>query len=212
MSKKNKIKISGDQMKKCNVIIHGASVAAGGVGTGLAQVPLADNALITPIQIGMIIALGKVFDQDMTKSAASAILGSAAATFVGRGLSQLLVGWIPVVGNVINTATAAGITEAIGWMAVDNFSKGRYTSIIKEHASDDNEPTSKSEDKMDTSCEDDQMSIFYKRIEEFVSGEKNKKDNKDEFRKLLNDVEKKLLNVPEGDPLFDLYDKLMDLK
>lgn len=211
MSKKNKIKLPEDQKKKCSVIIHSASVAAGGVGTGLAQVPLSDNALITPIQIGMIIALGKVFDQDITKSAASAILGGAAASFAGRGLSQLLVGWIPVVGNAINTATAAGITVAIGWMAVDNFSKGKYASIIKEHANDDDEPTKKSENKTDTSYEDDQMSILYKRVEEFIFGEKNKKDNKDEFQKLLNDVEKVLLHVPEGDPLYDLYDKLMDM-
>ncbi len=209
MRKKNKIKIPEDQFKKCNAIIHSASVAAGGVGTGLAQIPLSDNALITPIQIGMIIALGKVFDQDITKAVASAILGGATASFAGRGLSQLLVGWIPVVGNAINTATAAGITEAVGWMAVDNFSKGQYTSIIKEHANDD-ETTPKSEDKTDTLHEDEQMIILIKRVEEFTTGEKNKKDNKHEFQKLLNDVEKKLLDVPDGHLLYDLYDNLIN--
>ena len=71
----------------------------------------------------MIIALGKVFDLNISKSVANGIIKSAAATFIGRTASQLLVGWVPVVGNAINTATAAGITEAIGWMTVKEFSE-----------------------------------------------------------------------------------------
>ena len=70
----SKITMPEDQKQKCHTIIHGAAVAAGGAGSGLAQVPMADSAVITPIQIGMIIALGKVFDQKITKSAANAIL------------------------------------------------------------------------------------------------------------------------------------------
>ena len=49
MKKKDKINIPQDQKIKCNAIIHSAAVAAGGVGAGLAQVPLADNVFITPM-------------------------------------------------------------------------------------------------------------------------------------------------------------------
>lgn len=35
----------------------------------------------------------------------------------GRGISQVLVGWIPGYGNAINATTAAAVTEAIGWAA-----------------------------------------------------------------------------------------------
>lgn len=124
-----------EEMKnKCSVIIHGASVACGGVGTGLAQLPGSDNAVIVPIQIAMIVSLGGVFNLNITESAAKSILASAAATVTGRTVSQFLVGWIPVIGNAINTATAAGVTEAIGWLAANNFyqrylqdmEKGRY--------------------------------------------------------------------------------------
>lgn len=110
-----------DKMKKCNEVIHTASVACGAVGTGLAQLPASDNAVIVPIQIGMIIKLGTIFELNITESAAKSIIASAGATIAGRTVSQILVGWIPVVGNAINTATAAGITEAIGWIAVRNF-------------------------------------------------------------------------------------------
>lgn len=206
MAKKNKINIPKDQMNKCNAIIHGASVAAGGVGTGLAQIPLADNAVITPIQIGMIIALGKVFDQEVSKSAATAILGSLAASFIGRGVSQVLVGWVPVLGNAVNTATAAGLTEAIGWTVVDNFSKNQYKSILKEH------PVTEEEKEAEKVVEPQKNDELRTRAEEFIIGTKNKKDNKDEFYALLNDLEKALDAVSEEDPLYDLYDKLMNLK
>lgn len=115
--------LTEEQLKKCHAIIHGASVAAGGVGAGLAQVPMSDNALITPIQIAMVTSLGAVFDIRITEGVAKGIIGSLAAAFVGRNASQFFVGWIPGIGNAINTATAAGITEAVGWAAVKHFSE-----------------------------------------------------------------------------------------
>lgn len=124
--KKKHLKITEDQEKKCHAIIHAASVAAGGVGAAGAQIPVADNAVIVPIQISMIIGLGKVFNLEITKSVASGLIKSAAASFVGRGISQVLFGWVPVAGNAINTATASGITEAIGWMSVKEFSEKAY--------------------------------------------------------------------------------------
>ena len=113
--------LTESQLTKCHAIIHAASVAAGGVGTGLAQIPLADTALITPIQLAMITGLGGVFEINVSESAAKGIIGSVMAAVVGRYVSQLLAGWIPGVGNALNTATAAGITELIGWVAVKHF-------------------------------------------------------------------------------------------
>lgn len=108
--------------KKCHPIIHSAAVAAGGVGAGLAQAVGTDNAVIVPIQITMITTLGKqVFDLDITEAMAKSIIASAGATIAGRTASQVLVGWMPIIGNAVNTATAAGITELIGWIAVGNF-------------------------------------------------------------------------------------------
>jgi len=111
------------QEKKCRAIIHGASVAAAGVGAGLAQLPGSDNAVIVPIQVGMIISLGAVFGVALSHSAAEATLATATASLVGRGISQFLVGWIPVAGNVINATTAAAVTETIGWTVANDFDK-----------------------------------------------------------------------------------------
>ena len=107
----------------CNGIIHSASVAAAAIGGGLAQVPTSYNLLITPIQLTMAISLGKVFGIDLDQSAAKAAVASAAAATVGRATSQVLIGWIPGAGNIINATTAASITEAIGWIIAKEFEK-----------------------------------------------------------------------------------------
>lgn len=99
----------------CNSIIHSASVAAA-VGGGFAQVPASDNLIITPIQLTMAVSLGKVFGITLDQSAAKAAVASAAAATVGRTASQILIGWIPGVGNIINATTVVTITEAIGWI------------------------------------------------------------------------------------------------
>ncbi len=118
-----KSRMSSKQYAECHAIIHTASAAAAGVGTGLAQIPLSDTAVITPIQIGMIMALGKVFDLEITESMAKAGIASATAAGLGRAASQVLIGWVPGIGNAINASTAAAFTEGLGWAMVSDFSR-----------------------------------------------------------------------------------------
>ena len=113
--------MTNEQMILCNGIIHTASTAAAAVGAGLAQVPGSDNAIITPIQLGMAISLGQVFGIDLTECSAKAALSSASAATAGRTISQALVGWIPGFGNLINAGTAAALTEVVGWSMAKYF-------------------------------------------------------------------------------------------
>lgn len=115
--------MTNNEKAMCHGIIHAASAAAAAVGAGLAQVPGSDNAVITPIQLGMAISLGKVFGITLDRSAARAAVASAAASGVGRSVSQALIGWIPGFGNIINATTAATITEAIGWDIAKEFER-----------------------------------------------------------------------------------------
>lgn len=102
------------QLAECNIAIHSASVAS--AASGFMPIPVADAVPISAAQVAMAIALGKVFDQEITSVAAKGLIGAAAATFVGRNLVKL----IPVVGWGVSAAVAAGVTEAIGWtIAVD---------------------------------------------------------------------------------------------
>ncbi len=113
--------MSDDQKKRCHGIIHSAALLAGSVGFAGAQLPTADNLIIVPIQIGMVISLGAVFEKRIDESAAKSAIAAATATIVGRGISQWMVGWIPLWGNVVNATTAASITEGIGWVIANDF-------------------------------------------------------------------------------------------
>ena len=113
--------MTADQRGKCHAIIHTASASAAAVGAGLAQLPGSDNAAITPIQLAMTVSLGAVFGIQLTQSAAAAALASVAAATVGRAVSQVLVGWIPFVGNAINASPAAALTESVGWLLAKEF-------------------------------------------------------------------------------------------
>ena len=167
--------------KKCRAIIHGASVACGGVGTGLAQIPASDNAVIVPIQSAMIVSLGTVFGLHITESVVKSIIASAGATIAGRTASQFLVGWIPGIGNAINTATAAGVTEAIGWLAVRNFynrwiedkQKGRFDGIKDGYI----EASKEYENKL------------RHQAEEFLNQTRDYQRERDEYEKLIDDYE-----------------------
>ena len=103
--------------EKVHAIIHSASVSTAGVGAGLAQLPMADTVPITALQVGMINAIALVHGRNITEGTATGILGTLAAGMLGRTISQWLVGWIPGWGNAINAATAATLTEGVGWSA-----------------------------------------------------------------------------------------------
>lgn len=115
--------MTDNQQGQCHSIIHATALLCGSIGAGFSQAPCSDNALIIPLQVGMIISIGAVFSIEITESVAKATLATATATIVGRGVSQVLCGWIPIIGNAINSTTAFAITESIGWAIANSFSK-----------------------------------------------------------------------------------------
>lgn len=209
--KVKKIDLPPEMMKKCNAIIHTASVACGGVGTSLAQIPASDNTVIVPIQITMIVSLGAVFELNITESGAKSIIASAAASIAGRTVSQFLCGWIPVVGNAINTATAAGLTEAIGWIAVRNFydrwiqdkNKGRFDGMKDGY----NEASGEYERKLRAQAD------------EFLNQMKDVKREQDEYQQLLNEyegyireLEEKCAELEKINEIKEIYKNLKNLR
>ena len=123
-----------EQRLKCHAIIHAAATAAAGVGAGLAQIPLSDNLLITPIQIGMVASLGQVFGRTLDETAIKGLISAAAGTITGRNIAQALLGWMPGLGNAINASTAFGVTEAIGWAIASNFEEKAKHEEANEEA------------------------------------------------------------------------------
>lgn len=104
-------------------LIHLFAAVAGGVGLGLAQLPGSDAPVLVALQTAMIFALADRHAVPLTRAAAAEIALTMAATMVGRGLSQLLLGWLPVLGNLLNGLTAALVTEGVGWFSVRWFQR-----------------------------------------------------------------------------------------
>ena len=120
-----------EQTIKCNVAIHTGAAAAAAIGAGLAQLPGSDNIALIAVQITMAIALGKVFEIQISDTAGRGLVMTAVASMTGpiiaRTITQIAIGWIPGVGNAVNAATAAGITEAVGWILANEFDKQSQT-------------------------------------------------------------------------------------
>ncbi|MFR5348179.1 hypothetical protein [Romboutsia timonensis] len=122
--------MTDEQKKRCHEIIHAASISAAAVGAGAASVPvvgsfvsLCDESAITPIQITMIVSLGKVFDVSLDKTTAASLLTGMVTAKVGRKVAGFFAGLVPGLGSVVNGGTAASITEGVGWAAVAYFDK-----------------------------------------------------------------------------------------
>lgn len=120
-----------DQIVKCNITIHTATVAAG--ASGAIPIPVADAIPMSVAQLTMVIALGRIFGQKITESAAKGILGAAASTFVGRELFK----FIPVVGWITSAGIAASVTEAIGWTVAVDFAKTYRTEYARKKNAED---------------------------------------------------------------------------
>jgi uncharacterized protein (DUF697 family) len=105
----------------CSSIIHTAAATAAGIGMGMAQIPGSDSVPLAALQSGMIGLIAQAHGFKLSDAKAASLLAGFAGTVGGRVLSQILVGWIPGAGNAVNGATAAAVTEAIGWKAHDHF-------------------------------------------------------------------------------------------
>lgn len=107
--------MTSEQFTACDAAIHTASVAAGAIGT--IPTPVTDS--ISDEQIKMAIALGEIFDQKLSETAAKALISSVESTFVGKtGIKPILIaGWMA------SAAVAVGCTEAIGWFLAVDFAK-----------------------------------------------------------------------------------------
>ena len=196
-----------DQKQKCHTIIHGFAALAGFAALGTAQLPTADTVVITPLQVGMIVALGKVFDQKITKSAARAIFSSVEASFAGRATSQVLVGWVPLFGNAVNATTAAGLTEFVGWNAAGRFYKKQLSSIGYKGTEGKEQAKAPASDLANDETAD-KCRPLEERAGEFLCGQKTKQENREEYDALLNDIEHELDAAPNRH-LLDIYDRLL---
>jgi len=116
--------IEEERKRKAHLIIHGASTASAGAAAILAQRIIllgVEAPVMATIATGMIISLGKLFDQTIEKSEAEGLVNKYKDVGLGIAGAKTLLGFIPVIGNVANATITFGCTEALGWWAYNHF-------------------------------------------------------------------------------------------
>ena len=114
---------SDDVRRKCELIIHGASAAAGAAAAAT-LVPGADSVAIMPIQVAMVAALSKEHGIALSASLAKSTVYASLGSIVGKAGAGLLLRWTPVAGNLIRASVAFSVTEALGHMVLQRLESG----------------------------------------------------------------------------------------
>jgi uncharacterized protein (DUF697 family)/predicted GTPase len=104
------IQVVGERKRKATAII-GASVALA-TGVGATPIPVADAALLIPIQTAMIASLAALYG--VGKGAIRHAVLPFLARIVGVYTSSSLLKLLPGLGSVVNAAVAGTITGALG--------------------------------------------------------------------------------------------------
>jgi uncharacterized protein (DUF697 family) len=108
-----------EQAVQCNIAIHTAAAACAAVA--FIPIPVADFIPITAAQVTMVISLGAIFGNKISKADAQVLIKTIAAPLVGRALAKIGFSLIPFIGWGINAAIAASITEVLGWTVANDF-------------------------------------------------------------------------------------------
>jgi uncharacterized protein (DUF697 family) len=109
--------------ERSELIIHGASVAAG-AAAALSLVPGSDSVAIMPIQVAMVAGIAREYGIEPSASLVKSTLYASLGSVTGKAGAGLLLRWTPVAGNVIRAGVAAGVTEAIGRMVLKRLEEG----------------------------------------------------------------------------------------
>jgi len=107
---------------RAKMVVH--SMAAAGMPTVAALPVGADATALRAEEVAMIIAIGKVYGQKLTKAAASGILASGFAQMVGEKIAIGLLEMSNATGPlafVIKSGVAVSLIEMVGMCAIDFF-------------------------------------------------------------------------------------------
>lgn len=88
--------------------------ASAGVAMAVNVIPVSDCIPLSALQIAMTLHLGRLYNYEITKQAATTILTPVLSSFGGRLAFQVLLSFFPGIKNVAGSPLAATITYSIG--------------------------------------------------------------------------------------------------
>lgn len=104
-------------------LIEVASVA--GAALSLQPIPLLDTALLLPIHVALVQAIGRVHGYELDRKSVLEILGTFGATLLSQHVVRSAVRLVPGIGWVMGASMGYAMTYAIGEVADHYFRTGR---------------------------------------------------------------------------------------
>jgi uncharacterized protein (DUF697 family) len=74
----------------------------------------------------MVIQLGRIFDVEVSESAAKSVVYATLAQILGKGSARVLTFFMPGLGNLVRAGVAVAATEALGWVIAENLASGAF--------------------------------------------------------------------------------------
>lgn len=108
--------------EKINKIINYYSFAAG--SAAIQPIPLIDSAFLAPIQVAMVIHIGKIHKIKITKGIAGGLVSAIGLSFLGNILFISLVSFFPGIKQLLGPAIAYSLTYTSGLIVNELFSTG----------------------------------------------------------------------------------------
>ncbi|MDR3259853.1 MAG: hypothetical protein LBT51_09635 [Fusobacteriaceae bacterium] len=115
-----------DKKTNAKKIVTAATVSAS--AAAIVTIPLAGIAVITPIQIAMVVKLASMYDLGITKEAIAPFIAAA----LGRQAATSLLHIIPFWGQAINATVAGTITGGNGMYCMSVFEEVAIAKLSGE--------------------------------------------------------------------------------
>ena len=108
-----------------------AAATATAIGIGATPIPVADAALLIPVQTGMIAGLAALYG--LKQEALQHAVLPFVARVMGVYAATSLLKWFPFLGSAINAGVAGTLTGALGWFVRDRFEALALARVRGEH-------------------------------------------------------------------------------
>ena len=121
---------SKSKYQKTKAITNYYSMSAAAVA--IQPIPWVDSFLIAPIQIAMIIHIGKIYNINITKGIAGGLISSIGLSFLGNHIFLNLASMFPVIKQFVGPAIAYSLTFTTGLVVNELFSSGNLNPSKQE--------------------------------------------------------------------------------
>jgi uncharacterized protein (DUF697 family) len=102
------------EKSKARDIVHKYAIYSGTIGLATAQAPGFDTVALSFNDGTMLSEIADIYKLNNKEANIATFIGASASHYVGVQLFTKTISWLPGLGNAVNCAVAATVTEALG--------------------------------------------------------------------------------------------------